>query len=170
MSMKSSQPSRTLGDDELKSIYASVAVPVAIVTAVDRNGIPFGTTVGSFVCISLSPSIVSFSLLLSSDLLAVLELGKRVNIHLPSANESDLARDFAAKGGPKKFENVDWRRVNGAPQIEELSCFYGEVFEIVSVGDHYVINVAVDDIAQAINSQPLLYHQRNFGTFEQSTT
>lgn len=154
--------------DDFKEFYASITTPVAIVTAYGPDRAPYGTTIGSYCSISLDPPIVVISLLPSSDLLSVLSHQSSVRVHFPGRDDVELARRFAGKGGPLKFNDIQWSSKSAAPTLDNLPWLLGHVDEIRAVGDHFMVHVEATEVNYQ-NTDPLLYRARAFGSFQEES-
>lgn len=162
----SSQPAPPARDgvpDELfRRVMGSVCTPVAVATAV-TGGRPHGTTVSAFSALSLDPPMVMVALDRDSALLSILRRTRRVGLNVLSADQGDLALNFAGKGADK-FAGVAWQEDCGLPRLEGvigwLAC---EVTRFVDGGDHLVALGTVSS-ASCQDTAPLTYHRRAFGT------
>jgi flavin reductase (DIM6/NTAB) family NADH-FMN oxidoreductase RutF len=142
---------------------ASICTPVSVVTAM-AGGSPHGTTVSAFASLSMDPPMVLVSLDRGSDLLALVRQTGRFGINVLASAQSGMARNFARKGGVGKFDGVPWESEADVPRIPGAIGFLAcEVEKLVGGGDHFVIFGTVL-AADAIDSSPLTYHARVFGT------
>ena len=151
--------------DSVKEFYSTVTTPVCIVTAYDQQRGPFGTTVGSFCSVSLTPPLALISLLPGSELLSILDTGPSVRVHFPAATDVALAQRFAGKGGAGKFEGVEWVPEPVAPTFPDMGWVSARVSGIEPMGDHLVVRLHIDSVHRREDSAPLLYRARAFGTF-----
>ncbi|MGA8328466.1 MAG: flavin reductase family protein [Mycobacterium sp.] len=152
---------------DVKEFYAGLPTPVCIVTTYAADRAPHATTVGSYCTVSLTPPIVLFCLLPGSHLLGHLDVGSSLRVHFASADDADLVAAFAVKGGPRKFDGTAWTAEVDAPTLPGLNHLSGNVLEMVDIGDHVVLYVAVTGCTSTNSeSAPLLYHRRSFGRFE----
>jgi flavin reductase (DIM6/NTAB) family NADH-FMN oxidoreductase RutF len=146
-----------------RATMAGVCTPVSVVTAM-AGGAPHGTTVSAFASLSMEPPMVLVSLDRTSDLLAVVDGGRRFGVNVLGAGHVDLALNFARKGGPAKFDGVEWLLHSGVPRLPTASGFLAcEVTELVTGGDHVVVFGRVLT-AESAPLPPLTYHARTFGT------
>jgi flavin reductase (DIM6/NTAB) family NADH-FMN oxidoreductase RutF len=155
----------TLADvrSAFRETMAGVCTPVAVVTAVAGSS-PYGTTVSAFASLSMDPPMVLVSLDRTSDLLAVVNAGRRFGLNVLGTGQSDLALNFARKGGPAKFDGVEWSLHSDAPRLPGVGGFLAcEVADLVEGGDHIVVFGRVV-AAEVTPTRPLTYHAREFGT------
>ncbi|MEU6371602.1 flavin reductase family protein [Streptomyces sp. NPDC046909] len=140
----------------------SVCTPVAVATAV-TEGRPHGTTVNAFSALSLDPPMVMVALDRGSALLSILEHTRRFGLNVLSADQGDLALNFAGKSADR-FAGVAWREDCALPRLDGvigwLAC---EVTRFVDGGDHLVVLGTVSS-ASCRDTAPLTYHRRAFGT------
>jgi flavin reductase ActVB len=147
---------------ELREVLAQVAMPVAIVTALDRSGAAHGLTVGSLCSLSMTPPLV----LVCIDRRGVsgrrvVEAG-RFGVSVLSADQHELAQSFAAPGrhevGPG-FSTVD-----GLPAVRDALAFLGcSRHAVLDGGDHHILIGRVDAVARDAVAPPLVYHDRQYG-------
>ncbi|MVZ99911.1 flavin reductase [Actinomadura sp. LD22] len=146
-----------------REVMARVCTPVAVVAAMDGER-PHGTTVSAFVSLSMNPPMALVSLDKGSDLLALLRPGRPFAINVLSRRQADLAAGFARKG-TSKFEGVGWSRRMGVPRLTGSLGWLGcEVAEQVPGGDHVIV---LGSVFEAVSEpgEPLIYHERAFGTY-----
>ncbi|HEY0812951.1 MAG TPA: flavin reductase family protein [Pseudonocardia sp.] len=147
-------------------LMSGVCAPVTVVTTIGADGLPHGSTVSSFVALSLDPPLVSFALLRGSGLLPHLEPGARVGVNILGANQQEVAATFARRG-PRtgtKFDGVAWSLRAGLPYLPDPSGWTaGSVERHVHGGDHVLLLVRVED-AVPTRAAPLVYAHRTFGT------
>ncbi|MFJ6900643.1 flavin reductase family protein [Streptomyces hokutonensis] len=154
--------------DDLQSVFrntmAGVCTPVSVVTTLSQD-LPFGTTVNAFASLSMDPPMVLISMDRRSDLLARIQESGLFGLNILASHQSDLASNFAKKGGTGKFAEVEWELDAGVPRIPGSNGFLGcEVAELVQAGDHVVVLGYVRR-ADASARPPLTYHSRVFGTY-----
>jgi flavin reductase (DIM6/NTAB) family NADH-FMN oxidoreductase RutF len=142
---------------------AGVCAPVAVITAL-QSGLPYGTTVSAFVSLSMTPPMLLVSLDRGSGLLKVVVAVGRFGVNILGSDQSDLATNFAIKGGTEKFTGIDWHADAGVPRLYGTGGFLAcRVAQIVDGGDHAVL---LGDVlaADSADCAPLTYHRRCFGT------
>ncbi|MBY3989541.1 flavin reductase family protein [Rhodococcus fascians] len=141
---------------------ASVATPVAVVTAMDENR-PHGTTVSAFMSLSMNPPMMAVALDNTSELLAIIRGTERFGVNVLSLARSDHALAFAGKGHDK-FTGVSWTPTDHVPKLDDLSAWIGcDRAAFVQGGDHTIVLGRVVS-ADSGCDKPLTYHQREFGT------
>ncbi|NMO04352.1 flavin reductase [Gordonia sp. TBRC 11910] len=147
---------------EFRNAMAHVCSPVVVVTAFDGDR-PHGTTVSAFMSLSMTPPMVAVALDQKSDLLTILDEGKRIGINVLAADQPDLASQFAKKG-LNKFDQVDWDAERGLPRISGSSIWIEcSLAQVVAGGDHSILLGSVEQVGHTV-SEPLTYHARAFGT------
>lgn len=159
----------TLGlQTAFREVMASVCTPVSVVTTLS-GGLPHGTTVSAFASLSMDPPMVLVSLDRGSELLALVRESGRFGVNVLGSSQSQLALNFARKGGTGKFTGVKWDLAGGVPRIPGtggfLACW---VTDLVSGGDHVVVLGQVQ-AAETAAVPPLTYHARSFGTHAAQT-
>jgi flavin reductase (DIM6/NTAB) family NADH-FMN oxidoreductase RutF len=149
--------------DRFRAVMASVCTPVSVVTSLD-DGLPHGTTVSAFASLSMDPPMVLVSLDRGSDLLGIIRASGRFGLNVLGSNQSQLALNFARKGGVGKFAGVPWEVEGGVPRIPGAGGFLAcAVDRLIDGGDHVVVLGTVLT-ADTVEGPPLTYHARVFGT------
>ncbi len=155
----------SVSPDELKSVMATVAATVTIVTVRSDEGL-IGLTVSAFLSVSADPAIILVCIdKATASLQAVLDAeGFTVNI-MPEGAE-DEAMLFATHGADK-FGASEWTEPetrNAGPvltsSLARLECI---TIDRTEVGDHWVLygSVMLADIAMP-DVGPLVWWGRGF--------
>lgn len=146
-----------------RQVMSRVCTPVSVVTAMS-GGRPHGTTVSAFASLSMRPAMALVALDRNSDLLSLLRVGHPFGVNVLSSSQSQLALNFARKGGVEKFKGLAWHVEAGVPRIPQSCGFFAcEVQEMVGGGDHVIVLGLV--VAAATDAgPPLTYYSRAFGT------
>jgi flavin reductase (DIM6/NTAB) family NADH-FMN oxidoreductase RutF len=139
------------------------ATGVTIVTARAADGTFVGLTANSFNSVSLSPPLVLWSLARSAGSMAAFSAGSHYAINILSADQQDLARQFAARSGDK-FSGVDFALgACGAPLLQgaaaSFECFNRSRYE---EGDHVIFVGEVESCTHRTGASPLLFHGGKF--------
>jgi flavin reductase (DIM6/NTAB) family NADH-FMN oxidoreductase RutF len=148
---------------EFRTALGMFATGVTIVTARTANGDLVGLTANSFNSVSLSPPLVLWSLAKSAASMAAFSTGSHYAINILSADQQDLARQFAAKD-VDRFAGVGYRLgAAGAPLIDgataTFECFNRSRYE---EGDHVIFVGEVEHCEHRTGASPLLYHGGKF--------
>ncbi|WP_328883268.1 flavin reductase family protein [Streptomyces sp. NBC_00299] len=165
--MPTPQPPGTITPQAFRDAMATVATPVAVVTAMDGPR-PHGTTVSAFGSLSLTPPMVLVCLYNRSRLLEVIRGTGRFGLNILGAHQADLATTFA-RSGPDKFDGVTWSPSQDRPRLPGSAAWIAaEADDYVLAGDHTVLLAQVVSVEPGevppVDSSPLTYHQRSFGT------
>ena len=145
------------GESLLKKSLGMFATGITVVTTIDENKNPIGMTVNSFASVSLSPSLVLWSIeknqpsynnFLNSD-------GYAVNIL--TKDQIDLCSHFSSPI-ENKFKNVNWKpSENGHPLIKDALAWFDCVkWNDYDGGDHQILVGEVKS-HDFIENEPLLY-------------
>jgi flavin reductase (DIM6/NTAB) family NADH-FMN oxidoreductase RutF len=147
-----------------KNAMARRAAGVAVVT-IDARACGRAVTITSLVAISLTPALVGFFLGSFGKTGALLGVGKTVGITLLAANQVPLAQKYARQDrGPIVFpEEPQATRWSDAWVFEGASAWLaGSVREILSIGDHLMMVVAIASVRD-FHNDALVYHDRRYG-------
>jgi flavin reductase (DIM6/NTAB) family NADH-FMN oxidoreductase RutF len=148
---------------DFRSALGMFATGVTIVTARTANGDLVGLTANSFNSVSMSPPLVLWSLAQSATSMEAFSTGSHYAINILSADQQELAKQFAARG-IDRFAGVSYQLgLAGAPLIEgaaaTFECFNRSRYE---EGDHVIFVGEVEHCAYRVGASPLLYHGGKF--------
>ncbi|MGP5369796.1 flavin reductase family protein [Pseudomonas helleri] len=134
------------------------------------DGEPIGFTCQSFYSVSMSPPLVSFSVMSSSASYPKIRRAGRFAVNILSGEQVDISNQFARRG-TNKWHGVDWQKSPlGNPiiagSLHWLDC---EIHAEHAAGDHVIVigEVKAMNLQQATAGQPLLYFKgqyRNLAT------
>lgn len=133
------------------------------------DGDPVGMVVGTFSSVSLEPPLVSFMPMTTSGTYGRLRQAEHLCISVLAHDQMATVRTLAGRD-PDKLSKVAWTpSAAGAPQLDgAVAHIHGRIDREIEAGDHYITLVAVDDLAVARPTTPLLFFQGGYGGF--STT
>lgn len=148
---------------EFRNALGMFATGVTIVTARAQDGTLVGLTANSFNSVSLSPPLVLWSLARAAGSMAAFSAGSHYAINILSAEQQDLARQFAARDGDR-FAHVQFMPgAGGAPLIAgavaTFECFNRSRYE---EGDHVIFVGEVERCHHQPGASPLLFHGGRF--------
>lgn len=136
--------------------------PVTVVTAISPAG-PEAVVIGSFVSVSLDPTLVGFF------------VGKQTRMWLPMADaEAFCVNILAEDQGPlselfvthdiDRFAMADWEGGdNGAPALgDAVAWVEGKPHSVTDAGDHDLILLEVTGLRQGRDVGPLIYHHGRY--------
>jgi flavin reductase (DIM6/NTAB) family NADH-FMN oxidoreductase RutF len=149
-------------EDEFRAAMRNVASPVAVVTTYDGER-PHGSTVSAFMSLSMEPPMLLVSLDNRATLLTRLQVGSPMGVNILASGQSELATLFATRGADR-FAAVPWELREGCPALSDTHAWVAtRVGSLVPAGDHTL--VLADVIGAAADTrEPLVYHQRLYGT------
>ena len=148
---------------EFRLALGMFATGVTIVTARSTQGSYVGLTANSFNSVSLTPPLVLWSLARAAGSMAAFSAGSHYAINILSADQQDLAKQFAARDGDR-FSGVRFTPgAGGAPLIEgaaaTFECFNRSRYE---EGDHVIFVGEVESCTHRPGASPLLFHGGKF--------
>ena len=148
---------------EFRDALGMFATGVTIVTARNAEGAFIGLTANSFNSVSMTPPLVLWSLARSAGSMAAFSTGSHYAINILSADQQDLARQFAARGNDR-FSGVKFvEGSGGAPLLQgaaaTFECFNRSRYE---EGDHVIFVGEVERCAHRAGASPLLFHGGKF--------
>jgi flavin reductase (DIM6/NTAB) family NADH-FMN oxidoreductase RutF len=148
---------------EFRKALGMFATGVTIVTARSAQGKLIGLTANSFNSVSMTPPLVLWSLARAAGSMAAFSTGSHYAINILSAEQHDLARQFAARDADR-FANVAFvEGACGAPLLKgavaTFECFNRSRYE---EGDHVIFVGEVERCAHRAGAAPLLFHGGKF--------
>lgn len=150
-------------ESSFRTVMSHVPTAVSVVTTL-VNDEPHGTTVSSFMSLSVRPPMVLVSLGQGSTLLSKLHLGSVLGINVLSEPQEKLASHFAQKR-PDKFGDLDWEIVDDAPRLPGSHAWISiTVTERIGAADHTLVLGAVITQASSASNAPLTYWRHTYGT------
>lgn len=135
-----------------------------VVTDGGRQG-PVGLTISSFNSVSLDPPLVLWTLTRKASSLQYFQRAERYVIHVLSASQLHLARQFAQGSQASRFEGLAMARSpHGAPMLADPHCaawFECHNHSQVEAGDHLIFIGQVERCHRG-TGLPLVYHAGDF--------
>jgi flavin reductase (DIM6/NTAB) family NADH-FMN oxidoreductase RutF len=129
------------------------------------EGTPIGFTCQSFHSVSMSPPLVSFSVMAGSASYPGIRQAGRFAVNILAGEQVGISNQFARKG-TDKWHGVEWQASPlGNPLIAGilhwLDC---EIHAEHVAGDHLIVigEVKALDVQEAAASQPLLYFKGQY--------
>ena len=143
--------------DDLRFALRSLPSPVVVVVAHGPTGTR-GATIGSFTSVSLEPPQVAFFVMHGTRFHEVVATAERVEVHMLSADQAELATAFAIRGAPGEPDPPQ-PEVDGA-----LGVLRGVVAERIALADHTLVVVGVTGIQHGTDDPPLVWHRQDYRT------
>jgi len=129
------------------------------------DGEPIGFTCQSFYSVSMSPPLVSFSVMASSASYPKIRQAGRFAVNILSGEQVAISNQFARRG-TDKWHGVDWQDSPlGNPVIAgSLHWLDCEIYAEHAAGDHLIVigEVKALDQQAAAATQPLLYFKGQY--------
>lgn len=149
-----------------RDVLGNVPTAVVAITAMDEDGKPTGMTVGSFTSVSLDPPLVAFLPDKSSSTFPRIERAGRFCANILTANQEDVCRSLAIKGGDK-FARLRWDESPfGTPHIEgAIGWIDCTITDIHDGGDHLIVVGAVETLRADHRASPLIFLRGGYGRF-----
>ncbi len=126
---------------ELREAMGHFATGVTVVTSVDEDGQPVGTTANAVTSLSLTPPLVLVCFDLGSVTLRAIRGHGAFVVNVLSAPQQHLSRNFARRGFAAAWDGVRHRRgPTGSPRLEDvLAILECTVEHTLPGGDHEII-------------------------------
>jgi flavin reductase (DIM6/NTAB) family NADH-FMN oxidoreductase RutF len=143
---------------DLRAAMGRFATGVAVVTAADGAGRPFGSTANAVSSVSLDPPLVLVCLRRESDTLAAIRTGRRFAVNVLREEHRATADRFAARARHDTWDDVTARWAEGLPLIDgALATVECVVHELADGGDHVIVIGRVVAVDHRHDGDPLLF-------------
>lgn len=155
--------SPTIDPSSFRTAVGYFASGITIITSC-FEGEPLGFTCQSFYSVSMSPPLVSFSVMKSSASYPKIRQAGRFAVNILSEDQESLSNQFALRG-TEKWQGVDWQASPlGNPLISgNLHWIDCEIQSEYEAGDHIIVLGKVNSLnLNAPDSQPLLYFKGQY--------
>ncbi|MFF4077785.1 flavin reductase family protein [Streptomyces sp. NPDC001777] len=164
-SITTRSPDASLSDG-LRAMMRGFPTGVAVVTAVDLDGTPWGMTCSSVCSVALEPPTLLVCLRAASPTLAAVLARGELAVNLLH-EEARATAELFASGDPGRFGRVRWRRDAGAagPHLWEEAHAVADCRAGMTqpVGDHVALFAEVVRVTRQEDCRPLLYGLRAYG-------
>jgi 3-hydroxy-9,10-secoandrosta-1,3,5(10)-triene-9,17-dione monooxygenase reductase component len=153
---------------DLRAAMGHFATGVAVVTAADAGGRPYGTTANAISSLSLDPPLVLACLRRESETLAALRQTRRFAVNVLGAGQRALSDRFARRAAPDTWDGVAHRLPDGVPVLDEapatVECV---VHEIADGGDHVIVIGRVVAVGHPDDHvEPLLFYRGRYAALD----
>ncbi|MEN4753383.1 flavin reductase family protein [Pseudomonas sp. Ps21-P2] len=132
------------------------------------DGEPVGFTCQSFYSVSMSPPLVSFSVMCSSASYPKIRQAGRFAVNILSGEQIHISNQFARRG-TDKWQGVEWHASPlGNPVIAgSLHWLDCEIHAEHAAGDHLIVigEVKALNLQEVAATQPLLYFKGQYRNF-----
>lgn len=151
---------------KFRQVLGHFPTGVAVVTGVDPAGQPAGMAVGSFSSVSLDPPLVAFMPDKSSSSWPKFRDTGSFCVNILGAEQENVCRAFAMRGGDK-FKELLWRPAgSGAPILDGVLAWIDCDTEVIhEAGDHYIVIGRVRELEIGTPALPLVFFQGGYGRF-----
>ncbi|MDP2709876.1 MAG: flavin reductase family protein [Solirubrobacteraceae bacterium] len=152
----------TVSAGTLREAIGRFATGVTVVTSIAGHDEPVGTTASAVSSLSLDPPLVLVCLDRASRTLAALREHGAFAINVLTADQRDVATNFARRGQAAAWEAVaHGRGPTGCPRLDDvLAVLDCAVERCLPGGDHEIVVGRVRDVATgAEDAGPLLHYR-----------
>lgn len=159
-----SSPGTAIEPLSFREALGHYASGITVITS-QMDGEPIGFTCQSFYSVSMSPPLVSFSVMASSASYPRIREAGRFAVNVLSGEQVGISNQFARRG-TDKWHGVEWQPSPlGNPIIAgSLHWFDCELHAEHSAGDHLIVigEVRALSLQDATAAQPLLYFKGQY--------
>jgi flavin reductase (DIM6/NTAB) family NADH-FMN oxidoreductase RutF len=134
---------------------------LCIVTTMNGNGRPHGTTVSACCSLSLDPPLVLVALNRESELLRQIRANGRFGVNVLADGQQETGLTCGCKA-PDKMAAVAWGTADGLPRIHGAAAWVAcDTYSILPGGDHEIVTGLVTDCTWD-EAEALVFHRRGF--------
>jgi flavin reductase (DIM6/NTAB) family NADH-FMN oxidoreductase RutF len=146
-----------------REVFRRHAAGVVVVT-LDSGAGPVGFTATSFASVSLHPPLAAFAIGAGASTWPHLQSTSTLVVNLLGGDDSHVAARFATSGIDRFAEPTRWRRLpTGEPVLDHaVHWLRGRVAELIPVGDHFLVVVAVEQVSVGADVPGLAYHRGGY--------
>ena len=157
-------PDHDVEPGALRAAMGNFATGVAVVTAADGAGRPFGTTANAISSVSLRPPLVLACLRRESETLAAIRQSGRLAINLLGAGQRALAERFARAADASTWAGVGHRLADGVPVLDDtLATLECGLHDLADGGDHELVIARVVALEHVEGHEdPLVFYRGAF--------
>lgn len=152
---------------DLRRVMGHFATGVAVVTALEADGVPVGTTVNAITSVSLQPPLVLVCLDLNSATLRAVKDHGAFAINVLGAEHRHLAHGFAKQGALKPWHAAHHHPgATGTPRLEAaLAALECRVEHQLTAGDHELVvgRVVAAEVGE-VDAGPLLFYRGDYSS------
>ncbi|MFD8151581.1 flavin reductase family protein [Streptomyces sp. NPDC001046] len=157
-----------VGLARFSELFGSFPTPIAIVTATDGKGEPYGFTSNAVCSVSAAASTLLVSIGKESRTLPAILSSQAFAVNFLSSSGREASKVFASKA-TDKFAHVEWRPSTiseGAPLLFDVALGLAEcrVENAIEVSDHWLVIGRVEGAA-VFPREPLLYRRGDYGVW-----
>ncbi|GAB1420141.1 hypothetical protein MASR2M15_02230 [Anaerolineales bacterium] len=154
---------------EFKNIMSHWATGISIVTAAKDNQL-YGLTANSFTSVSIDPPTVSVNVAKRLEACAIIQETRHYAVSILTEKQIEIAKIFAGMIHKEdRFEGLNYLSdQHNCPIIPDSFGWLGcEVIHEIDLGSNILfIGKVLEGNLDIIDSDPLLYHHRKWGTFK----
>lgn len=147
-----------------RSTFRRHASGVVVITAYDADGRPVGFTATSIASLSAVPPRATFNMAQTASSYPAITVGNRLAVNFLGEDAIDLGMRFAGETS-QRFAGDHWHEHEGVPVLPGAGAVLFAQIAAVHTHDTNAV-VVLDVIGGEVRSepQPLLYHDREYGT------
>jgi len=167
--MSAQETDRTLVEidqSHFRSVLGHYPTGVCVVTGRTDGQTATGLVIGTFSSVSLKPPMVGFYPARESGSWGQIREGGRFCVNVLGADQMDLSRKFATRGGDK-FQGVSHRTSpHGLAILDDvMATIECDIVDEREAGDHTVVLGQVIALEIMRSADPLLFFRGEYGTF-----
>jgi flavin reductase (DIM6/NTAB) family NADH-FMN oxidoreductase RutF len=154
--------SATVSAAELRHALGHLPTGVTVVTSLQADGGPTGTTVSAVCSLSAEPALLLVCLAHSSETLHAIRAHRAFAVNVLADGQHPLSSNFARSGAEASWDAVEHGPLEtGLPRLEgTIAAFDCVVHELLAGGDHEIVIGRVRHVEVAEPDERPLLHWR----------
>lgn len=148
--------------DELRHAIGHFATGVTVVTSLDRDGGPVGTTASAVSSLSIDPALLLVCLSRASSTLCAIRTHGRFAVNVLAAEQRELSARFSRSGDLASWDGVTFESgATGIPRLAGvLTTLECTLEELLAGGDHEIVVGLVREVVIGTGTREPLLHWR----------
>ena len=158
--LKSQSTSMELDEKQFRNALGRFATGVCVVSAINQSGAIIGMTINSFSSISLTPSLVQWSIKNRAACYSLFADLAAYSISFLSQKQLDISNRYARAGNHLMHHGDYLLSSNGIPFVKDsLAHFECRGWRTYQAGDHDIIVAIVSDFSNHTHEEPLVFYK-----------
>jgi flavin reductase (DIM6/NTAB) family NADH-FMN oxidoreductase RutF len=160
-----------ISSDEFRHAVGHFATGVTVITSIDADGEPVGTTANAVTSLSLDPPLILVCFDRASVTLEAIITHGAFAVNVLGDRQEHLSANFARRGLAAAWDGVRHRRGRtGSPRLDDvLASLECTVEHRISGGDHEIVIGRVTDVETSpAGGAPLLFWRGRYASLHQA--
>lgn len=156
-------------EKQLRNVLGRFATGVCVVASVNSEGKPIGMTINSFASVSLSPSLVLWSIKRDSLCYPLFADAGAYSVSVLAGDQVEISNRYA-RAGDHLMQKGDYAITErGVPYVKDsLAHFECESWQRYQAGDHDILVASVVEFHNDMHEEPLIFYSGGYRALQLS--